>query len=70
MNTMSNQVRQAIDNCGMTRYAIAKATGVSEGALSRFMSGDRDMTLRTLERIALLIGVSLTVKRPKRKKGN
>ena len=69
MMDMSDQVRQAIRNCGMTQYAIAKATGITKGALSRFMAGERDMNLRTLQRIAPAIGVSLTVKKPNRSKG-
>lgn len=51
-------------------YALAKASGLTVGGLTRFLSGERDMTLRTLERIAPLIGVSLKVTRPKgRRKG-
>ena len=65
---MSDQVRDAIDGCGLSRYAISRATGVTQGALSRFMSGQRDMTLRTLERIAPMIGVSLRTKRPLRQR--
>ena len=68
--TMSDQVRRAIENCGMTRYAIAKASGLSEGGLSRFMAGQRDMNLRTLDKLAPVIGVRLVVDRPKsRRKG-
>ena len=67
---MSDQVRRAIRNCGLTQYEIAKRTGMTQGALSRFMAGDRDMTLRTLDRIAVTIGVKLTVGRPQtRRKG-
>ncbi len=66
--TMSDQVRQAIKQCGLTRYAISKQTSLTEGALSRFMSGQRDMTLRTLETIAQVIGVRLVVGRPRRRK--
>ena len=62
---MSDQVRRAIKNCGLTQYAIAKQTGVTKGALSRFMAGERDMTLRLLGRIGPVIGVSLKVTRPK-----
>jgi transcriptional regulator with XRE-family HTH domain len=68
MTSMSDQVRRAIENCGLTRYAIAKQTGITEGGLSRFMAGERDMTLRTLERIAPYIGVRLIVTRPKRRR--
>jgi len=34
-------VWRAIEGSGLSRYAIAKASGVSEAALSRFMSGER-----------------------------
>ena len=65
--TMSDQVRQAIQRCGLTQAEIARETGISKGGLSRFMHGERDMTLRTLERIAKLISVKLIVEKPKRK---
>lgn len=63
MTSMSDQVRRAIEDCGQTRYRLAKQSGVTEGALSRFLAGERDMTLRTLERIAPLIGVKLKVEK-------
>ena len=62
------QVRKAIDSCGMSRYAISRATGVSEGMLSRFMSSETDMTLRTLDRLSAVIGVRLVIDRPKRRR--
>ena len=65
--SFSDQVRRAVENCGVSRYAIAKASGVTEGALSRFVAGKRDMTLRTLERIAPIIGVSLKVNTHRRR---
>jgi transcriptional regulator with XRE-family HTH domain len=68
MADLSDLVRRAIEDCGKTRYEIAKATGVSEGGLSRFMSGERDMTLRLLDRIAPVIGVKFVVERPKRRR--
>lgn len=68
MKNYSDQVRHAIDQCGLSRYAISKATGITEGGLSRFMSGENDMTLRMLDRIAPVIGVSLKVSKPKRAK--
>lgn len=65
---MTEQVRVAITNCGITQAEIARETGITKGALSRFMSGQRDMTLRTLETIAQVIGVRLVVGRPRRRK--
>ena len=64
---MTDQVRRAIQDCGLTQAELARRTGLTRGALSRFMSGERDMTLRTLSLIAEEIGVALVYKRPKRK---
>jgi transcriptional regulator with XRE-family HTH domain len=49
---LSDQIRQAIETCGQTRYAIAKATGISEPTLSRFMSGERGLPMKTLDTLA------------------
>ena len=35
----SDEIRQAVDDGGITRYRIWKDTGLSESMLSRFMSG-------------------------------
>ncbi len=64
---ISDQVRAAINNCGLSRYAVSKITGVSEGMLSRFVAGQTDMTLRTLDRLASTIGVRVVVTQPKRR---
>ena len=50
----------------MTRYAISRATGASEGMLSRFRSGETDMTLGMLDRLATVIGVKVVVQKPRR----
>ena len=44
--TVSEQIRQLIDECGVSRYRIAKETGVSEPALSHFMSGKTGLSMR------------------------
>ena len=64
--SMDDEVRQAIRDCGLTRYAISKASGVTQGALARFMAGERGMALKTLDKIAPVIGVRLVVHRPRR----
>ena len=64
MNRMSQSVKRAIEECGLSRYAISKATGVFEGTLSRFMADKADMTLDTLDKLAGVIGVELVVKQP------
>jgi transcriptional regulator with XRE-family HTH domain len=64
----SDQVRQAIRECGFTRYRIAKDTGVSESALSRFMAGKGNLNLDTLDRLAGVLGLTLRARNAKKGK--
>lgn len=56
-------VRHAIEGSGLSRYEIAKASGVSEAALSRFMSGERGLTTGTLDRLADVLGLEVVTRR-------
>jgi hypothetical protein len=49
---LSDQIRQAMANCGQTRYAISKATGISESTLSRFMARERGLPMKTLDKLS------------------
>jgi len=60
--SISETIRKAIRECGMSRYQLSKRTGASEGTLSRFMSGENSPTLDTLEKLAGLLGLDLTVR--------
>jgi transcriptional regulator with XRE-family HTH domain len=59
--SLSDQVRLAIDTCGMSRYAIAKATGISQPTLSRFMSGERGLTTTALDTLADFLALNITM---------
>ena len=65
---LSDQIRQAIDNCGQTRYAIWKATGISQETLSRFMSGERGLPTKTLDTLADYLDLNITAGQPRRTK--
>jgi hypothetical protein len=58
-NSFSDQVRAAIDNCGMSRHQLSKLTGVQESILSRFMAGG-PMQTNTIDRLDPVL--RLTVK--------
>jgi transcriptional regulator with XRE-family HTH domain len=58
-SSLSDQVRRAIDASGKSRYRIAKDLSVSEATLSRFMSGERGLTLTLLDRLADYLGLTL-----------
>lgn len=67
---LSDQIRQAVDACGQTRYAIAKATGIDAATLSRFMSAERGLPMKTLDRLADFLELNITTgKSGKAKKG-
>jgi transcriptional regulator with XRE-family HTH domain len=61
---LSDQIRRAVDTCGQTRYAIAKATGISEATLSRFVTGERGLPMKTLDRLADYLGLNISVPVP------
>ena len=68
---LSDQIRQAIESCGMTRYRIARETGISDATLSRFMSGERGLPMKTLDTLADFLDLNITMGKlkTKRKKG-
>lgn len=53
---LSDQIREAIKASDLSRYAICKAIGWDQGAMSHFLSGRRGMSLETLDRLADLLG--------------
>jgi transcriptional regulator with XRE-family HTH domain len=67
--SFSDQLRRAIDESGMSRYAICKAIGVHQSTMSKFMSGKGGMSIQALDRLGDLLGLRLTAKTPKRRGG-
>ncbi|MGE0536258.1 MAG: helix-turn-helix domain-containing protein [Pirellulales bacterium] len=45
------QLRKAIAKGGQSQYAIAKATGISQPMLNRFVNGERSISLETASRL-------------------
>ena len=58
---LSDQVRLAVETCGMSRYRISKQTGIGQGTLSRFMSGERGLTTTALDTLAEFLDLRLTM---------
>lgn len=67
--TMTDQLRQAIDASGLTRYAIAKATGIDESALSKFYNGQRGINTNTLDKLGECLGLRIVMDEKPEKKG-
>lgn len=57
----SDQIRQAIDASGMTRYAICKRLKFSESVMSKFMASKCNLSMDTLDRLADLLRMNVVV---------
>jgi DNA transposition AAA+ family ATPase len=67
---LSDQIRQAIETCGKTRYQIAKDTGVDAATLCRFVQGKHGLLLDSIDSIAECIGMRVVLEgKRKTKKG-
>ncbi len=58
---ISDAVRRAIEQSGLTRYEVSKVSGVQQASLSRFMTGERGLTTSTLDELAPVLGLRLVV---------
>ena len=56
---LAGQLRKAITDSGLTPYRIAADAGVDRAAMTRFVNGDRGLTLSTASRIAEYLGLEL-----------
>jgi transcriptional regulator with XRE-family HTH domain len=57
--SISDALRSAIAESGLTRYEISKRSGVPQSALSRFVKGERSISLETLDKLAEVLDVEL-----------
>jgi transcriptional regulator with XRE-family HTH domain len=68
-NLLTDQLRQAIDDSGLTRYRIAKETGVSESALAQFYNGHRGLSMAALNSLGEFLQLRITLGRKPNTKG-
>ena len=59
---VTDQLRRLIRESGITCYVIAKETGVSNAALSRFLSGERGLSSKALDMLGEYFGWQVVVK--------
>ncbi len=62
---LTDQLRQAIDRSGLTRYRIAKETGVHEAALSKFCLGQRGLSMNSLNALGAYLELRIVGPAPK-----
>jgi DNA-binding Xre family transcriptional regulator len=60
---ISDQLREAIERCGKTRYRIHKETGIAESQLSRFVNdAGVSLSLKNIDKLCECIGAELVLK--------
>jgi hypothetical protein len=63
----SDEIRQAIEDCGLSRYAICQALDIKEAQMSRFMADKGWLGQQKLNALADLLGLRVAVKRQRKK---
>lgn len=59
MNEIEKQLREAIQASGQSLSQLGQASGVDAGRLSRFMRGERSLTLEAVGQLCELFGLHL-----------
>ncbi|MHC4400202.1 MAG: helix-turn-helix domain-containing protein [Planctomycetota bacterium] len=63
---VSDQIRRLIDSSGMSRYRIAMRSGIDQSALSRFMTGERGLSMVALDALGELLDFEVVMHGPRR----
>jgi len=61
---LSDQIRQAIDASGVSRYRICKQIGLDQALLSRFMQGRSGLSVQTLDALADVLRLRIVADGP------
>ena len=69
LEPLTNQLRRAIDDSGMTRYRIAQETGVSEATLSKFYLGQRGLSMEAMDALGECLQLEIKLGRKAPMKG-
>ena len=65
MASVSEEIRKAIQTAEVSRYRIAQDTGVEESTLSRFLTGERGLSMDAIDRLAEYFGYRLVKRKGK-----
>ena len=57
----SDQIREAVDGSGLSRYVICKTLDFDQGAFSKFMNGKAGLSMEVLDRLAEHLGLSVVI---------
>jgi transcriptional regulator with XRE-family HTH domain len=63
---LTEQLRQAIGDSDLTRYQIAKLTGIDQSALAKFYNGQRGLSMEALNALGKCLELEIVVRRTAR----
>jgi transcriptional regulator with XRE-family HTH domain len=68
---LSEELREAVERAGLSRYSIWQQTGIDQGTLCKFMAGDRGLSIESIDKLAELLGLHICTAdaEPSRPKG-
>jgi plasmid maintenance system antidote protein VapI len=64
-----DQIRQAIRDADCSCYAIWQATGIDQAVLSKFLKGERGMSLESIDKVAHFLDLQIVVRGSTNRKG-
>ena len=67
MPSVTETLRNTLEHCGQTRYAVSKATGIPQSTLSRFVAEGRALRGDNIDVLAEYLDLQLVAKASKRK---
>ncbi len=59
MPKLTDQLREAIDGSGLSRYAICKAIELDQATMSKFMKRKQGLALDTVDKLGEFLGLKL-----------
>jgi hypothetical protein len=65
--TVSERIRDAVEAAEVTRYRIDRETRIEESALSRFLSGERGLSMEAIDTLAEYFGLELVLRRKQKR---
>jgi transcriptional regulator with XRE-family HTH domain len=65
--SFSDEIRAAVDACGLSRYRLCMTIGLDQGALSKFMSGKAGLSVAYLDKLADVLDLHVVARRKGRK---
>ncbi len=66
---LSAQLRQAIVDSGKSLGQLTRETGIDKSALSRFVNGERGVSMNSWDALGECLGLRLVADKPRRRKG-